>query len=139
MTNETPIPACKRALFLGLGWVFFALGVIGAFLPVMPTTIFMIMALWAFANSSKRLHTWLYTHPRFGQALQHWDQHQVIPMHAKIAAIGSMTISLVYVTVYSGAPPLAVFAAIAFIGFGAVYVVSKPSQIPDNISNQRKP
>lgn len=131
MKKTTIPPACKRGLFLGLGWIFFALGIIGVILPVMPTTIFMIMALWAFANGSPRLHAWLYNHPRFGKALQHWDRHRVIPVHAKIAAIGGMTISAVYVTLYSDAPPLAVFAAIAFIGFGAVYVLSKPSRIPD--------
>jgi len=130
MDHDTPPSRCKRTLFLGLGWLFFALGVVGAFLPVMPTTLFMIMALWAFANSSERLHTWLYTHPKFGPALQRWDQHRVIPVHAKIAAIGGMTISMVYVTVFSAAPPLAMFAALAFIGFGAVYVLSKPSRVP---------
>lgn len=130
MTATPPPPLCKRALFLALGWLFFVLGVIGAFLPVMPTTIFMIMALWAFANSSKRLHRWLYEHPRFGPALQRWDQHRVIPVHAKIAAIGGMSISLAYVTIYSTAPPLAVFAAVAFIAYGAFYVLTKPSRIP---------
>lgn len=130
MSEPTPPPACKRTLFLGLGWLFFALGVVGAFLPVMPTTLFMIMALWAFANSSKRLHDWLYCHPKYGPALQQWDQHRVIPIHAKVAAIGGMAISLLYVTIFSGAPPLAVACAVAFIGFGAVYVLSKPSRAP---------
>ena len=139
MSNTTHTPACKRILFLGLGWLFFGLGVVGAFLPVMPTTIFMIMALWAFANSSKQLHKWLYTHPLFGRSLQRWDQHRVIPVHAKIAAIGGMTISLVYVTIYSGAPTLAVFASVIFIGMGAVYVLSKPSQVPDAIPLNNKP
>jgi len=137
MTLNTA-PTCKRVLFLGLGWLFFALGLIGAFLPVMPTTLFMIMALWAFANSSKQLHQWLYNHPKYGPMLQHWDEHRVIPIHAKIAAIGGMAISLTYVTVFSSAPPLAMFAAIAFIGFGAVYVLSKPSRIPAETKSKNK-
>jgi len=136
MNDTAPPPLCKRAFFLALGWVFFALGIIGAFLPVMPTTIFMILALWAFANSSKSLHAWLYTHPKFGRALQHWDQHRVIPIHAKIAAIGGMSISLAYVIVFSAAPPVAVFSAIALIAFGAVYVLSRPSRIPDPVFSE---
>ncbi|MCW8917075.1 MAG: YbaN family protein [Magnetovibrio sp.] len=133
--TKRPTPeACKKTVFLVLGWLFFALGVIGAFLPVMPTTLFMIMALWAFANGSEELHNWLYTHPRFGPALQHWDQHRVIPLHAKIAAIGGMGISLIYVVVFSDAPTLAVFAATAFIAVGAVYVLSRPSQVPQKVS-----
>ncbi|HEY9079615.1 YbaN family protein [Magnetovibrio sp.] len=129
MQSAPPPPTCKRVLFLGLGWLFFCLGVVGAFLPVMPTTVFMIMALWAFANSSRNLHTWLYTHEKFGPALQQWDRERVIPVHAKLAALGGMLISLIYVTVFSGAPPLAIAAAVAFIAFGAVYVISKPSRI----------
>lgn len=133
MINEPTPTKCKRALFMGLGWLFFALGIIGAFLPVMPTTLFMIMALWAFANSSERLHAWLYNHPKFGPALQHWDQHRVIPVHAKIAAIGGMAISLVYMLVFSNAPPLAIAATVSFIAYGAFYVLTKPSNIPETI------
>jgi len=133
METETSQPTCKRILFIGLGWLFFSLGVIGVFLPVMPTTVFMIMALWAFANSSRKLHAWLYTHSKFGPALQQWDRDRVIPIHAKIAALGGMLISLLYVTLFSGAPPLAVAAAVAFIAFGAVYVISKPSRATETI------
>ena len=134
METGTSQPACKRIVFLGLGWLFFGLGVIGVFLPVMPTTVFMIMALWAFANSSQKLHSWLYTHSKFGPALQQWDRERVIPIHAKIAALGGMFISLIYVTLFSGAPPLAVAAAVAFIAFGAVYVASKPSRTTEAVS-----
>ena len=130
MKRDTFPSSCKRTLFLGLGWTFFALGLVGAFLPVMPTTVFMILALWCFANSSGRLHTWLYEHPRFGPSLQQWNQHRVIPVHAKIAALGGMFISFVYVTVFSGVPAMAMFAALAVIAIGAVYVLSKPSEAP---------
>jgi len=134
MQTEPSHTTCKRIVFLGLGWLFFGLGVVGVFLPVMPTTVFMIMALWAFANSSQKLHSWLYTHSKFGPALQQWDRERVIPIHAKIAALGGMLISLIYVTLFSGAPPLAVAAAVAFITFGAVYVISKPSRTAEAVS-----
>ena len=136
MTNKpkdknTSFPlACKKHVFIALGWVFFGLGLIGAFLPVMPTVLFMILALWAFANGSENLHNWLYNHPRFGPSLQRWDKHRVIPMHAKIAAIGGMVLSLIYVIAFSDAPPVGKFAATAFITFGAVYVITKPSREP---------
>ena len=56
----------RRALFLVLGILFFATGVIGVFLPVLPTTPFMLLALWAFSNSSQRFHDYIWNHKRYG-------------------------------------------------------------------------
>ena len=56
--------------FLCLGWVFVGLGFVGAFVPGLPTTVFLIVALWAFSRSSDRLRMWLWTHPRFGATLR---------------------------------------------------------------------
>src|SRR3546814_9486288 len=60
----------------------------------MPTTVFLLIALWAFARGSPRFHTWLYTHPRFGPPLQAWDRHGVIRPGAKVVAIVAMAASL---------------------------------------------
>lgn len=76
----------KRALFLILGLLFVALGVIGAFLPLMPTTIFLIVAAGCFARSSPRLEAWLMHHPRLGVPLRAWREHGAIPRRAKALA-----------------------------------------------------
>jgi uncharacterized membrane protein YbaN (DUF454 family) len=60
----------QRWAFLALAWVSFALGVVGLVLPVVPTTPFMLVALWAFSRSSRRFHDWLYHHRIFGPPLQ---------------------------------------------------------------------
>lgn len=119
-----------RFVYLGLGWFFFGVGVLGAFLPVLPTTPFMILALWAFTNSSERLRHWLYTHRIFGPPLQRWHEHRVIPVSAKMASTGAMAASFAWMYFFSGMtwPWLMIVAAL--MGYGAFYVLTKPSRIP---------
>ena len=54
-----------RPIYLVLGWVFFSLGAVGVVLPLLPTTPFMVLALWAFSRGSVRFEQWLYHHPVF--------------------------------------------------------------------------
>ena len=127
----SPQPSRRlRILFIGLGWLFFGIGAVGAVLPVLPTTPFMILALACFARGSERLHQWLYTHPLFGPALVRWDRHRVIPRHAKIAAVSAMAISLGYMIWIAEAPPLASLSAAALMAVGAGYVLTRPSRVP---------
>ena len=95
-----PIP-CKslRYLMLALGLMCTALGVIGIILPVMPGTVFLLIAVWAFSRSSEKLHLWLYHHPRFGHTIRAWQQNRAIPLRAKAAAVTMMAASFTYVAV----------------------------------------
>lgn len=129
----------RRAVMFGLGWVFFGLGVLGAVLPVLPTTPFMILALWAFAQSSQRLYDWLYTHPRFGPRLQQWRQHRVIPRSAKLTAYAVMAASMSYVLICARVPwPLtAVMGAVMLTG--AVFISRCPSQPPPSDDTDGQP
>lgn len=119
-----------KAFFIILGWLFVALGVIGAFLPVMPTTLFMILALWAFAESSPRFHDWLYHHTIFGPPLQQWKRYRVIPPVAKLMSVGMMTGSLVYVVLFSDLPVYVGLGVGVFFAYAAWFILSKPSYAP---------
>jgi len=77
----------KRIILLALGWFCVGLAFIGIFLPGIPTTPFLIVALWAFAQSSKKFHAWLLNHKRFGPILQNWESHRVVPRKAKILMV----------------------------------------------------
>jgi len=81
-----------RAFWLGLGLVCVALGAIGVFLPLLPTTIFLIIAAYAFARSSERLHNWLLSNKVFGPLIKDWQDHGRIRRPAKVMALISMTI-----------------------------------------------
>jgi uncharacterized membrane protein YbaN (DUF454 family) len=118
-------PGARRAL-IALGWLCVALGAIGVVVPGMPTTIFLIIALWAFSRSSERFRAWLYDHPRFGPPLQAWHAHGVIPVRAKLAAVTVMAISVAIVAGLShGWVGPAVLAALLVPV--AAFIVTRPS------------
>lgn len=83
--------------YILIGSISLVLGIIGAFLPVMPTTVFILIAAWAFAKSSDPLHQALLNHPRTGPVIRSWRENQCIPVTAKIAAVVSMIISWIIV------------------------------------------
>lgn len=125
--------ALQRPLLIVAGLVCVGLGLLGVVLPVLPTTPFMILALWCFARSSRRLHDWLYHHRVFGPPLRQWDRYRVIPTIAKVASITAMGFSMVYVLLHSTAPWYAIAAMGAVLLYGVWYILSKPSRAPAEV------
>jgi hypothetical protein len=126
--SEGALARHRRAVFFFLGWIFFGLGVAGALLPVLPTTPFMLLALWAFARSSRRFHDWLYHHRIFGPPLQRWDRERVIPVWVKAVAIGSMAASFAWVALMVRPRWWALAAMGAVMLAGVIFLASVPSR-----------
>lgn len=82
-----------------------ALGFLGAIVPVLPTTIFLILAAWCLGRSSPRLEAWLLDHPRFGPGLRRWRAHGAVPRRAKWMVCVGMTLgcSLFFIGAQPGA------------------------------------
>jgi len=118
-----------KPVYFAVGWFFFLLGALGVVLPVLPTTPFMLLALWAFSKSSQRFHHWLFRHKFFGPPLQQWDQHRVIPLYAKILSVSMMCISFVFLLFYRQMH-IAVLIVIALLMlYGMWFVLTKPSSV----------
>jgi uncharacterized membrane protein YbaN (DUF454 family) len=83
----------NRLPYLVLGWTCVSLGLVGAFLPLMPTTVFLLIAAWAFSRSSPRWHRWLREHARFGEAVRAWEEHHAMPRRAKRIAFIALAAS----------------------------------------------
>ncbi len=118
----------RRALYLCLGFLMLGLGIVGAFLPVMPTTIFIIFAAWFFARSSPRLEARLLSDRRFGPLVVKWRERGAIPPNAKLYACLGMVVG--YGLFWWGANPgwpLAAAVTLFMVG-SAVYVLSRPSE-----------
>ncbi len=116
----------KSLALQGIGLLFVALGIIGVALPVMPSTIFFILALACFTHSSPRLESWLLNHPNVGPSLVAWRAHKVVPTRAKwFAAIG-MSIGL-YMMMLSSAPSFAIVLVAAIEACVLTYLIRRPS------------
>ncbi|RYZ88817.1 MAG: DUF454 domain-containing protein [Moraxellaceae bacterium] len=75
--------------------LFLILGFIGALLPGMPTTVFLILAAWAASKGWPALDAWLINHPKYGYLIREWRANRTIPRRAKVIAIGMMGVSAI--------------------------------------------
>ena len=83
-----------RYLLVAVGWTSVGLGVIGIFLPVLPTTPFLLLAAACFARSSPRFYNWLVNHKRLGPWIRDYLEGNGIPLKGKVYAIGLMWASI---------------------------------------------
>ncbi len=119
--------AAARYGWLALGFFFVALGAIGALLPLMPTTIFLILAAGCFARSSPRLEAWLLDHPRFGPTLRAWRRDRAIPRKAKwLACTGIAAGYAIFLATARPHWPLGVIVATAMAAC-ALFILSRPT------------
>ena len=85
MPHRHTIPV--RLLFAGLGTLFVLLGVLGIFLPVLPTTPLLLLAAACYGRSSRRIYHWLLQNPHFGPLIREWREHRSMPYRAKRRAL----------------------------------------------------
>lgn len=111
-----------------LGWCSFGLGAVGAFVPGLPTVPLMLVALWAFSRSSQRFHDWLYSHRVFGPPLQQWHEHGIVPLRAKVVAIATMVVSLVWMFFFTDMAVGFKVSALILMAIGAGYILTRRSK-----------
>ena len=126
-----------RPVYFTFGWIFVALGMVGAVLPIMPTVPFLLVGVWCFARSSQRFHDWLYHHPVYGSSIRKWDLYGVIPVWAKIWAVLAMAggLSLTWF-ITDTMPDWAFVLAGAIMAVVAAWICTRPSLTPDERETQ---
>lgn len=83
-----------RWLFLAAGSLALALGLLGIFLPLLPTTPFVLLAAACYARGSHRFHAWLLSNRTFGPMVYEWERHRSLPYRTKVTAIALMSATL---------------------------------------------
>lgn len=111
----------KKPLLLLAGHLSLLIGIIGAFLPVLPTTPFVILAAFLYSKSSPRLHKWLQENKYFGAAIVDWETNKVIRPRAKkmatIAIVLVFSTSLYFGKMHFGLKIMLVIIAILVLSF----------------------
>ena len=86
----------SRAGCILFGWAMLVLGVVGIFVPLLPTTPFLLLAAWAFCRSSPRLYDRLLAHPCLGAYVRNFREYRAIPLRAKIISVTLNWATLLY-------------------------------------------
>ena len=119
------ISHAKRAALITLGLLALALGAIGIFVPLLPTTPFLLLAAIAFANSSDRLHQWLLDHDTFGPLIKNWRRHGAISCNTKIVSVLSM-IAIIAISLLMAVPTYVVVTQAVVLTASATFIITRP-------------
>jgi len=117
----------KRRAYWALGMLMLALAVVGAVLPVMPTTIFVILAAACFGRASPRWEAYLLQHPQFGPSLVAWREQGAISRRGKSFAVAGIALGLVVFWRTTHPVPWLGLLVSAFMVGCAIWVVSRPA------------
>ena len=117
-----------RVIYAGAGTLCVALGILGMFLPLLPTTPFLLLAAACYARASGRFYNWLLNHRLFGPTILEWRRHRSIAWRTKITAIALMALTLASSILFFVREPWLQAALAAFGVALAVYLYRIPSR-----------
>lgn len=119
-------PALRYA-FAGLGLTFTGIGIVGVFVPGLPTTVFILIATYFFARSSPRFYNWLMNHRLFGPLVRDWRAGRGLSARAKALAVTTLAATIGLSAFLLPAPALK--AVVVLCGLGvALYLLTRPTK-----------
>jgi uncharacterized membrane protein YbaN (DUF454 family) len=117
----------RNYFYIAVAYLAIALGTLGIFLPLLPTTPFLLLAAWSAAKGSPPLHRWLYAHPHFGGALIAWERNRAVSVQAKWFACILLTVSWLVMLYQTTGWAIPALTGILFVA-GASFLLTRPSQ-----------
>ena len=116
----------KKYIFLLLGFVFVGIAYIGIIVPGIPTTVFLLIAVWFFSRSSKKFENWLMNHKIFGELITNWNLYNSIDFKSKIMAISLIVITFSFTVFYAFSFKID-FLFIMFAVLLSIFIITRPS------------
>lgn len=98
--NKNKKGELRRYLLITIGSFFLSLGIIGIFLPLLPTTPFFLLAAACYARGSKRFYNWLLTNRWFGNYIKNYRERKGIPLKIKVLAISFLWLAIAYSVIF---------------------------------------
>lgn len=115
-----------RLFWLVLGGLALALAILGIFLPLLPTTPFLLVAAFAFAQSSPRIHNWLVEHAHLGPLIRNWQREGAIGRRDKIAAIVAI-VAVLAISVVADVNATILVVQIGVLSLVGLFVFTRPT------------
>ncbi|WP_404404763.1 YbaN family protein [Pelagibacterium halotolerans] len=116
----------RRIFWISAGCTATALGMLGAVLPLLPTTPFILLAAFCFMQGSERLHRWLVTHRMFGPLIHDWQEAGAISARAKTLAVATMIATLALSAAFGLALWVLAIQAVV-LASAALFVLTRPT------------
>ncbi len=117
-----------RGLYGTVGFVFLGLGIAGWFIPGLPGTINLLVALWFFSMSSRRMYRWMLTNKYFGEELRDYKSGLGIPRRVKVFAITSIVLAVGFSAGFVFDSPLVRVALVAVGAYGIWFIATRPTR-----------
>lgn len=125
--NKSKLSSLKKGLLIFVGTVSLGLGCIGIFLPILPTTPFLLLSAACYYKSSERLHRWLVNHKVFGKYIKNYMEGKGVAARAKICAIALLWVSISFAAFFA-VPVLIVQIILLLIAAGVtIHILKLPT------------
>lgn len=115
-----------RFIIFSTGFISLVVGTIGIFVPLLPTTPFVLLSAWCFLKSSNKAHEWLYTQPLLGKSLQQWEENKVISKKSKAVALITIAISLGVIWMRATGIEIKIILSVVLL-LVSVFILTRPS------------
>lgn len=115
-----------------VGSLCFAIGIVNAFIPLLPTTVFLLIGMWAYGKGDPAMRDRLMNHPRFGPSLRLWVEKRQIKRAGKVGAVTGIAMSAAFTAFMIGPKPI-MWAIVTGLMLLSIYLATRPEPVRSTV------